>query len=505
MRRMSLLGALVGAALLVPAAASQAATLSYEGGAYVYRGEGSEGLSLLVSSYNPYGSQTTYLSFADSGADRQLDQSGMCTTDQYYDALLCPLDPNRPLKVYGSTGKDYVSIFSSSEVPDSMPIEMYGGAGDDTLKDAYNSGSGRVLDGEGGNDKIEGYAGDDTIAGGDGNDEVDGGEGNDKVSGGAGDDIMWGDHYKEPGADVLDGGPGVDTTQEWSIPEQLDRQPAVDVTLDGVANDGRPGEGDNVVGIEKLQLYVVGKLTGTDGPEELNIVNPGNRGPSTLIGRGGDDSLYGYDFDDTVDGGAGNDHVEGGLGNDSVTGGPGRDVIYGDATASRCTYYSCKISFGNDVINARDGEADTIDCGIGTDKAIVDAIDTVANCETVDAAGASGAGIGGGRPGGGNGAALAISVSKARLARLIAKGLPVSVACAGACKIDGTLTLRGKKVGGGHGTALRAGTAKATLRLNKAGKKTLKRLRSATLKVKVTMTAADGAKLSAAKTVTVKR
>jgi putative sterol carrier protein len=31
----------------------------------------------------------------------------------------------------------------------------------------------------------------------------------------------------------------------------------------------------------------------------------------------------------------------------------------GDATASHCTYYSCKIPFGNDVVNARDGEADT--------------------------------------------------------------------------------------------------------------------------------------------------
>ena len=39
------------------------------------------------------------------------------------------------------------------------------------------------------------------------------------------------------------------------------------------------------------------------------------------------------------------------------------------------------------MINARDGEVDNVDCGVGTDQAIVDAIDVVANCETVDGAG----------------------------------------------------------------------------------------------------------------------
>jgi hypothetical protein len=38
---------------------------------------------------------------------------------------------------------------------------------------------------------------------------------------------------------------------------------------------------------------------------------------------------------------------------------------------------------GNDFIDARDGEPDTVDCGDGTDIAVVDSIDTVTNCETV--------------------------------------------------------------------------------------------------------------------------
>ena len=162
-------------------------------------------------------------------------------------------------------------------------------------------------------------------------------------------------------------------------------------------------------------MYVVGSFTGTDGPEKIVIANPGNSGPSTLIGRGGDDELVGHDFNDNVDGGDGNDHVEGGLGNDTVTGGPGQDTIYGDATAARCTIYACKISFGNDVINARDGEVDNIDCGVGQDKAIVDSIDVVANCETVD-----GAGPGGGNGGGGGGkGAFRFSIGAAKLAKIV--------------------------------------------------------------------------------------
>ena len=119
------------------------------------------------------------------------------------------------------------------------------------------------------------------------------------------------------------------------------------------------------------------------------MINPGNEGPSSLQGRGGDDILVAEDYDDTVDGGAGNDTVEGGRGNDTVTGGPGRDTIMGDATSSHCSWYSCQVPWGNDTIHARDGEIDNVDCGIGTDTAYVDANDIVANCETVDSAGPS--------------------------------------------------------------------------------------------------------------------
>jgi hypothetical protein len=505
MRRIPLLGVLLAAAVLVPAAVSEAATVSYENGAVVYRGEGSEGLDLLVSPND----DATQLYLHDNGANRQLIQSGPCTNDASW-GVICDLDASTPLKIYGSSGKDRLHVYFHG-IPESMPIEIHGGAGDDDIEDSSGDEASRAFSGDAGNDTIRGFGGNDVIDGGDGNDEVDGGAGNDKVYGGAGNDTMWGDHYRDPGADVIDGGPGYDTTQDWSKPEDLQNQPSVDVTLDGVANDGRPGEGDNVVGVEKFQMYVVGRFVGSDAAENINIYNPGNQGPSTLVGNGGDDTLIGNDFDDTVDGGPGNDHVEGGMGNDSVTGGPGQDVIYGDATASSCTWYSCQIPFGNDVVYARDGEPDNIDCGIGTDKAIVDSIDIVANCETVDAAGpgAGGGGSGGGGNGGGGGGgqsgALTFSVAKVKLAVLRAKGLTVKVPCAAACTVSGTIVYKGRKIGSGHATALKAGTATARLKLTKAGKSVLKKVRKAKLTVKVTRTPADGAKVSGAKSLTVSR
>jgi hypothetical protein len=512
MRRMLTAAMLAAAALLAPATMAQAATISQENGAIVYRGEGAEGLSLLVSTYTPWDSDTTYLSLADSGADRQAIVSGPCFMSDGYDpAPLCPLDPAQPLLVHGSAAADDIGIFSD-DVPAAKRIEIHGGAGDDELSDAYDSVAHRLFTGGPGDDEIEGYAGNDAIDGGDGSDIVDGGEDDDQVYGGAGDDELWGDHYKSPGADLLDGGPGVDTTQEWSIPENLDRQPAVTVTLDGQANDGRPGEGDNVIGIERLSMYVVGSFTGSDAAEQIKIVNPGNDGSSTLLGRGGDDVLVGNDFDDVVDGGAGTDTVEGGHGNDTVTGGPGRDTIYGDATSAHCGWYSCKIPFGNDVIQARDGEQDTIDCGIGTDRAIVDATDVLANCETVESAAPGGPGPAG--PGASSGVAFTIA-GKRSVRALAGRGLTLAVRCATACRVTGALHVnrrtarklklgRSTKIGGGSGRTTKAGTAKVRIKVAAKAKRRFKRLRKATVTLRVTVKTAGGAK-TASRTLKLKR
>ena len=69
--------------------------------------------------------------------------------------------------------------------------------------------------------------------------------------------------------------------------------------------------------------------------------------------------------------------VDAGAGNDSVWGGPAADVLNGAAGID-----DVRGGDGNDTIEARDGQADTIDCGAGDDRAYADAVDTVVNCET---------------------------------------------------------------------------------------------------------------------------
>jgi hypothetical protein len=478
-----LIAALVAATALLAPAAAQAATVSLENGSIVYRGEGAEGLDLLITKYQPWGDPNHYLALGDDGADRQAVLAGApCFMDTNYGAVLCPLD--RPLVVYGSEGNDSLSVYDDDT--DAVPMTIHGNGGNDEITDAFGGGAGRTLTGGPGNDVVIGYHGNDTIDGGDGNDEVDGHDGNDQVRGGAGDDVMWGDHYYGPGADLLDGGPGTDTTEEWGIPSDLTNQPRTAVSLDGVANDGRPGEGDNVVAIERIRVSVVGDYVGTDGPDEIKVINPGNEGPSSLSGHGGNDILVAEDFDDVVDGGAGDDTVEGGHGNDTVTGGPGRDTIYGDATSSHCSWYSCKVPFGNDTINARDGEVDNVDCGIGTDQAIVDTIDVVANCENVGAAAPQAGGV-------------AFKVKRAKLGALAKKGLKVAVTCPSACNASGTLLLGGKKIGSGRGKG--TGTVSLKLKLDRKGKRRVKRLGKAKLTVRVTATPGG----TATQTLTLKR
>ncbi len=68
-------------------------------------------------------------------------------------------------------------------------------------------------------------------------------------------------------------------------------------------------------------------------------------------------------------GGPGNDDLLTGPADDDLTGGPGRDVIHSAG--------------GNDLVDVRDGEPDTVDCGDGNDIAIVDAEDSVTSCETL--------------------------------------------------------------------------------------------------------------------------
>ena len=144
---------------------------------------------------------------------------------------------------------------------------------------------------------------------------------------------------------MVDGGPGFDAAEDWDQPSES-YNPPVNISFDGAANDGRPGEADNVIGIEKIHSAVHGTFTGGPGDDELVAISNLTEGDSAISGGGGNDRLSGHDYNETIDGGAGNDRVEGGMGNDTLKGGAGQDQIFGDATGDLCGIYYCKIPFG---------------------------------------------------------------------------------------------------------------------------------------------------------------
>jgi Ca2+-binding RTX toxin-like protein len=144
------------------------------------------------------------------------------------------------------------------------------------------------------------------------------------INGGAGNDTL--NTSASTLADDLVGGPGIDTVTYAS------RATAVQVTLDGVHDDGGTGEQDNV---------------------RADVEH--------VIGGSGGDTLTGNGAANTLDGAGGDDHLDGGAGPDSLSGGPGADEL-----------------------RARDGEVDAVDCGDGPDTAVVDAVDVVVGCEGVD-------------------------------------------------------------------------------------------------------------------------
>ncbi|KAA1419498.1 hypothetical protein F0U44_13800 [Nocardioides humilatus] len=116
-----------------------------------------------------------------------------------------------------------------------------------------------------------------------------------RLHGGEGDDTLSG----WTGANVLDGGDGVDTVT------YADSAGAVTVDLDGVADDGEAGEGDAVVDVENI--------VGGPGDDVLS----GDSSANTLLGGSGDDFLIGGDGDDVLDGEAGANRLDGGPGLDT--------------------------------------------------------------------------------------------------------------------------------------------------------------------------------------------
>jgi Ca2+-binding RTX toxin-like protein len=120
----------------------------------------------------------------------------------------------------------------------------------------------------------------------------------------------------------------------------------------------------------------------------LGVAQAGPGGDDSLNGGDGNDSLYGAGGKDTLKGGAGEDKLVGGDGDDKLLGEAGRDSLDGGNGKDKLTggsgVNSYKGGAGNDVVKARNGRRETIDCGAGKkDKATVDKRDVVRRCEKV--------------------------------------------------------------------------------------------------------------------------
>jgi Ca2+-binding RTX toxin-like protein len=140
------------------------------------------------------------------------------------------------------------------------------------------------------------------------------------VRGGPGADRLnvWGEVDGEAGADVMDA-----QTVAYD-----GRTAGVQVTLDGVANDGEPGEGDDVRSTAGFIRGGEGADQLTAGPAHAAAVSlTGNGGADRLLGGSAADFLVGGPGDDRLDGSAGDDRLDGGAGGDEVRGGDGRDEV----------------------------------------------------------------------------------------------------------------------------------------------------------------------------------
>ncbi|WP_170179496.1 calcium-binding protein [Solirubrobacter pauli] len=191
----------------------------------------------------------------------------------------------RQVVVLGGPGSDAVQA--------TVPVTVHGGAGEDTLV----SFRGGLLDGGPGDDSLTAHR-----------------------------------------AATLQGGSGIDTA--YLSPDT--RGPR-SITLDGVADDGLAGEGNNVLpDVED----VIAAL-----PYDADVPRP-TAGPVTIVGSDAANHLWGAQGDDVI------------------VGGKGRDELYGGA--------------GDDRLDARDGEADRVVCDSGDDVALVDPVDLVsASCERI--------------------------------------------------------------------------------------------------------------------------
>ncbi|MEY2426712.1 MAG: hypothetical protein QOI61_2284, partial [Actinomycetota bacterium] len=236
------------------------------------------------------------------------------------------------------------------------------------------------LTGDAGVNVLDGRGGDDLLTGGAGGDGIDGGDGADTTT--------CDDGAHGAGVTLTIGGAGCDSGETLSAVENAIGSSGPDtLTGDGLANrlDGRGGtdtiEGgagdDTVIGGDGADT-----MTNTAGTDTLSYDDGRSVGVTVNLAAapavGGDagdsatgfENLTGSPLDDLLTGTDGVNLIDGLGGPDQIDPGAGADAAFG--------------GLGADTIHARDGVADSIDCGQQSDTLQADAADAAIDCETLD-------------------------------------------------------------------------------------------------------------------------
>jgi hypothetical protein len=333
--------------MLAPGAS--AATLSVSSGALTYSAAGTARVTVAFGEPAPQTVEVrTFDSDVITGTIPGCTAAGSLPSDVTSDYTCSPVT-----SVTGNGGPFADSLSAQGDVTSpavpaiaDIATTLDGGAGNDFL----SAGTpGTILDGGPGDDQLAGGPGNDTLTGDAGDDTLSGGGGNDTLSGGDGNDAL----FPSNGTEVVSGGAGVDQVSytdnvfvpgSGGAPDSFAATP-VNVSLDGVANDGYAGNNSNVgTDVEDVAVQ-------DDANCAQAAPTPCANGSATLTGDSGPNALAGGSGDDTITGGGGADFLSGNL--------------------------------GNNTINAADGFPDRVDCG-GTGTANVDQLDSAVDCTQVN-------------------------------------------------------------------------------------------------------------------------
>lgn len=258
------------------------------------------------------------------------------------DTLIAGADDDSDM-LDGGEGNDVMDYAARVEA---LAISIDGKANDGAEDEKDDVVAVETVLGGSGPDTIVGSAGPDHLVGGAGDDVLDGGFGDDVLDGGADNDKFLSGSAIE-GADVMNGGDGIDIASYVSRGAGVRVTTCTDAALQGcqagvcacAADDGEDGEADTLVNVEGVE--------GTDfadvmlGDDADNVFF-GNGGDDTLDGGKGNDSVFGDDGNDTILGAEGDDYLDGGLAFDVFEGGDGQGdicVIDANEAATHCELF----------------------------------------------------------------------------------------------------------------------------------------------------------------------